>query len=843
MVTINRRLGNGFIFNAVDSSKDQEHYFYGAKKVVRASVVGSTAKADSSNVFIFGSGSGFRDIAVSSSGKIFVIGQQIVAGANKAWMVLSSSDSGATWIIVDLTGGAAGVTTNSAESIAISPAGGKIFVAGALSSSVLGGTLSGTCDFAIRSSSDGGNTWHPCFRMHTGSDPRYTGVDFATAVATHPTDASLVYAVGVSVSASTPQTPVWKTVKSDDGGNVWSLVDDYSDPLAAASSSAPMCAVVSSSGLILVGGGSITTNQNSGLGRSFVQFGSLGNSSKWVVRTSSDAGTTWGTVDYDSSGPGTTSAGCYGIHIAQNGTIFAVGMINALFTIKSSSMGGATGSWRTVFSSSILSGNAAAHDISSDLNNNLIAIGYALSSSATASIVMVQSRQGGTSGSWGFLDLVNFNHNTIADATGKAGPSIAAISVSGNQFYYAASSGSHNVASTVAGLSGTIGRIRSLIDVAGLISFSITGSEEVFLAQELRDSSNSVLGTGSFIQEYFGLNADTAQKKMNPYLTFKVSSSLSRFNSSDFTVEFRDENSSAWSAFKNLRLFGSFHSSSDGYMEYRSLLISGSRIQEPVVKFLTGSLLFKITTLLSSTIYTFKDFDLQFDQSIPDRGVEKYKTLENQNLIFRNVGYDVSEFSHAGGVFQMKNMIIGTVDSGRVGKDDNSIIQIRHRGSFVKVLWPKQDVNSFVKGYGDFSQGQKSGKLTTAFQPGEFIDVTQYDHLSLYCYLKKDVAGTLDDVVIRLERRALRDLPFTADQSITYEASGSATEAVLKDLLFVKSVNYADLSISEIGYPIDIPLENTRELRISCRHKNGQSAEGNKNFIVWGRLIKSDEET
>lgn len=213
-------------------------------------------------------------------------------------------------------------------------------------------------------------------------------------------------------------------------------------------------------------------------------------------------------------------------------------------------------------------------------------------------------------------------------------------------------------------------------------------------------------------------------------------------------------------------------------------------------------------------------------------------TVEKFNL------NNVSEFPHSCGAFQMKNLIIGTTDSGRIGKDADSIIQVRHRGSFVKVLWPSQDVDSFVKGYGDFSQGQKSGKLTTTFTPGDFVDVREYDHLSLYCYLKKQVSGTLDDVVVRIERRPLGDIPFTVDQTVTYAESGSfAVEAELRDLIFKKTIDYGDLSISEIGYPIDVPLENTREIRISCRHKNGQVDDANKNFIVWGRFIDSEKET
>ncbi len=207
---------------------------------------------------------------------------------------------------------------------------------------------------------------------------------------------------------------------------------------------------------------------------------------------------------------------------------------------------------------------------------------------------------------------------------------------------------------------------------------------------------------------------------------------------------------------------------------------------------------------------------------------------------------NTSEFSHAGGIFQMKNLVLGTTDSGKMGKGTDSIVQVRHRGSVVKVLWPKQSLGSdeYVKGYGDFSVGQQAGKLNTEYQPGDFLDVTKFDHLSLYCYAKVESSGTLDDIVIRVERRPLGDLPFTVDQTVTYAESGSfATEGILKDLVFRKTIDYGDLSMRDIGFPIDVPLENTREVRVSCRHKSGQTLDENKNFIVWGRFIKSSEET
>lgn len=206
---------------------------------------------------------------------------------------------------------------------------------------------------------------------------------------------------------------------------------------------------------------------------------------------------------------------------------------------------------------------------------------------------------------------------------------------------------------------------------------------------------------------------------------------------------------------------------------------------------------------------------------------------------------NVSEFPHSGGAFQMRNLILGTQDSGQIGNTEDHIIQVSHLGSVVHIMWPNQaaDVESFVKGFGSFSIGQKSGKLESNWSSGSFFDVTEFDHLTLYGYLAKQVSGTLDNVDIRIERRPVRDAPFAVDQAIEYSTSGSHTLATYKDLIHTKEIDYGDLSIREIGWPMDIPLVNVKELRTSARHRIGQTEDKNKNFILWGRLIKSAEET
>lgn len=202
---------------------------------------------------------------------------------------------------------------------------------------------------------------------------------------------------------------------------------------------------------------------------------------------------------------------------------------------------------------------------------------------------------------------------------------------------------------------------------------------------------------------------------------------------------------------------------------------------------------------------------------------------------------NVSEFPHSSGLFQMKNMLLGTSTSGKFGTSQDSIIQIKHVGSTVKIMWPRQvNADSSLKTYGDLSPGQSPGKLTNVFDAGDFFEVTEFDHMALYCYLRKEMSGTLDDVVIQVERKPINNIGFTTEQAVSYVTSGSTVEARLRDIQYKKEINYGDLSLREIGWPIDIPLTNTKQIRISAKHSIGQIDDVNKNFIIYARFIKGD---
>jgi hypothetical protein len=256
----------------------------------------------------------------------------------------------------------------------------------------------------------------------------------------------------------------------------------------------------------------------------------------------------------------------------------------------------------------------------------------------------------------------------------------------------------------------------------------------------------------------------------------------------------------------------------------------------------------------SATSKTIDNIKFDYYQKLTNGAVEYFKDVENQSLKFVNINENpnrreqhwqnnIAEFPHSCGIFQMPSMILGSQTTGKIGNTEDSIIQVNHFGSVVHVMWPSQsDTEGLIKGFGDFSAGERSGKLTTEFQPGTSYNVTEHDHLSLYCYVKKEFSGTLDDVIIMVERKPLKNLGYAPEHAIEYLVSGSKVEGILRDIEYKKSINYGDLSITEIGFPIDIPLTNVREARVKAKHRVGQ-AEENKNLIIWGRLIKADKNT
>jgi hypothetical protein len=164
MPIISSKLGNGFVFHDADSTKDQEHYFYGAKKHLEMSclatltssfdtlfMTGSTVIEHSASKWII------HDVKVHplSSSVIYATGQFLSSSATflgSKWVTVVSKDRGSTWTLVEATG--AVNLNNAGDSIGFAN-NGDVIVAGIRADAF--GSGSGTRVF--RSSSDGGVTW------------------------------------------------------------------------------------------------------------------------------------------------------------------------------------------------------------------------------------------------------------------------------------------------------------------------------------------------------------------------------------------------------------------------------------------------------------------------------------------------------------------------------------------------------------------------------------------------------------------------------------------------------------------------------------------------------------
>jgi len=510
-----------------------------------------------------------------------------------------------------------------------------------------------------------------------------------------------------------------------------------------------------------------------------------GTNKNWIVRKSTD-GSSGSFETVDSFNRNNTYDAAFGIAVDSGGNVYVCGReqdADSINWIVRKSTDGSSGSFVFVdYVSNSLSNEA--NDICVDSNDNVYVCGYETGPSLSNDWIVRKSTNG-SSGSFGYVDHVH-RDNGADVAWGICVNSSDNVYVCG---YETVTDESTNwiVRKSTDGSSGSFGYIDSYDAENG-----------IDLASKLHtDSSDNVYVCG-----YITTSGGTTQGVV------------------------RKSTDGSSGSFEVVDYFSG--SASHIFIDSKDYIyVCGQRAKKGILrvgKLRANSASLGPRMLATSFGYVFSEFS----------------GTTNERFKLNNI----SEFPHSSGIFQMKNVALGTIDSGKVGKTDDSIIQVSYFGSVVHIVWPQQDRgDSFVKGYGSFSSGQRPGKLVSSWSTGSFFDVTEYDHLSLYAYLVKQISGTLDNVDIRIERRPLHDSPFAIDQAVEYSTTGSDAYATYRDLIHTKEIDYGDLSIKEIGWPIDIPLTNVKEIRISARHRNGQTEDVNKNFIVWGRLIKSEEET
>ena len=202
-----------------------------------------------------------------------------------------------------------------------------------------------------------------------------------------------------------------------------------------------------------------------------------------------------------------------------------------------------------------------------------------------------------------------------------------------NQHYFGGNKKQINM--VIRGFSGSYNQ-KGDIGLLNGNQFSLAGTTGVELSQSLFDKNNVYFNTGSIVGKNFDLNSlfnvgsGTIDTKYEPYMTFMVSASNEVFTPASFTVEFKDDNSAAWSSYKGMNDFGLYVESSEtGWRQYRSNLVSGTQ-QLPRIIFDESRPHWRVSCSSGKT-YAFKDFKLEFNQQLTDDGVRDYQKLDNTN--------------------------------------------------------------------------------------------------------------------------------------------------------------------------------------------------------------------
>jgi hypothetical protein len=299
-------------------------------------------------------------MAVDPNGILYQSAAAILTpGAKNSWVTRQSIDQGATWTVVDdfTLGGAIGQPTSVATD-----SGGNVYVAGfAL-------PASGYEQWIIRKGTPtvGGMNWTTVDQLASSA-----GGEVARGVVCHP--AAGVFAIGQTVvTGKKTSTSVWTVRRSQDGGVTWQTVDTYS---------------LNSSQQAWGNGLGIDEAGN------LYAVGTAGNSTKgfydWIVRKSSDAGTSWTTVDdVTASGIDNTANAFTG---DAKGNLYVVGQsrspaINVNTWIVRESVGG-TGAWTTVDSYQLVTGKSATATTAMSALGQVLVAGYATDGTANHWIV------------------------------------------------------------------------------------------------------------------------------------------------------------------------------------------------------------------------------------------------------------------------------------------------------------------------------------------------------------------------------------------------------------------------------------------------------------------------
>ena len=231
-----------------------------------------------------------KDVFASAAERIFVVGEGVSADHRSHWTVRVTEDGGESWDIAEEYGGAA-FSTDANGGVAAE--GDRLFVAGSAWDEV---GLSRS--WLVRRSLDGGAEWSSVdLYQHTADQTSLANDLFEDA------DGN-VYAVG---QGDTGEGWHWLVRRSGDGGDSWSVVDDFQYPGGRVNWA--YAGTTDADGAVyVVGAGDDDPDSQT---------------KRWLVRRSRDGGELWETVDdfrLSSSG-----AVAYDIARDSRGSLYVVG--------------------------------------------------------------------------------------------------------------------------------------------------------------------------------------------------------------------------------------------------------------------------------------------------------------------------------------------------------------------------------------------------------------------------------------------------------------------------------------------------------------------------------------
>jgi hypothetical protein len=334
--------------------------------------------------FSYASGAQATGITLAPNGDIYSSGSGNDTTSTSHGLVIASADSGNTWVAPLLDESVPGWDVSYSGGV-LADAIGNLYVAGWTEDT----NLIFPVQWLVNRSSDGGSTWTTVddfvppnsastqpnamavdsagnlFVAGTGADNNWVtrrgvgGTNFTTVdgmslnssahgVFIHPTSGIFVVGYG-SIPSGRRTTIAWIVRRSADGGNSWQTVDTF-QYASGATSYAEGGGIDSQGNVYVVGYGDPKRG-----------------ASHWLVRKSSNGGSTWTTVDDVAGG----SAHAFGKD--SNGNLFVAGIANSTWTLRKNP--GGTGIWSTVDTFQYAGANASAVAIAANVTGNLFVAG------------------------------------------------------------------------------------------------------------------------------------------------------------------------------------------------------------------------------------------------------------------------------------------------------------------------------------------------------------------------------------------------------------------------------------------------------------------------------------